>query len=77
MGPIAYLADFTRKWCIGGTKSFDLFGLGSSPFFLRSWRDFNPHVSLYQSDPMFQAQLLDVTAVEEVQQMRWGGKGVR
>lgn len=51
------LADLTRKWCSGSTKSFDLFGRGSSPFFLRSWRDFNSHYSLYQSGPLIQAQL--------------------
>ena len=56
---LAYLADFTRKWCSGSTKSFDLFRLGSNPFFLRSWEGFNLHDSLYQSDPLFQAQLLD------------------
>lgn len=58
MGLKAYLADFTRKWCSGSTESFDLSGLGSSPFFLRSWREFNPHDSLYQSGPLFQAQFL-------------------
>ena len=52
MGLIACLADFTRKWCSGGTKSFDLLRRGSSPLFLRIRRDFNPHVSLYQSDPI-------------------------
>lgn len=52
MGLIAYLADFTRKWCSGGTKSFDLLRRGSSPLFLRIRRDFNPHVSLYQSGPI-------------------------
>lgn len=30
------LADFTRRWCIGSTKSFDLFGRGSSPLLLRA-----------------------------------------
>lgn len=57
MGPKAYLADFTRKWCSGSTKSFDLLGLGSSPFFLRSWGDSNPHDTLYQSGPLIQARL--------------------
>ena len=52
-----FLADLTRKWCSGSTKSFDLFRLGSSPFFLGSWGDFNPHNSLYQSGPLLQAQL--------------------
>ena len=52
------LADFTRKWCSGGTESFDLSGLGSNPFFLRSWRGFNPHDTLYQSGPFVQAQVL-------------------
>lgn len=51
------LADLTRKWCSGSTESFDLSGRGSSPLFLRSWGDFNPHDSLYQSGPLFQAQL--------------------
>lgn len=56
MGPIASLAYFTRKWCRGSTKSFDLFRLGSNPFFLRGRGDFNPHSSLYQSGPWVQAQ---------------------
>lgn len=60
MGPKACLADFTRKWCSGSTKSFDLFRQGSSPFFLRRRGDFNPHNSLYQSDPLFRALLLVV-----------------
>lgn len=30
------LADFTRKWCSGSTRSFDLLRMGSSPLFLRS-----------------------------------------
>lgn len=52
MGPRAYLAYSTRKWCSGSTESFDLSGKGSNPFFLRSWEDFNLHDSLYQSDPI-------------------------
>ena len=28
------LADFTKRWCSGSTKSFDLLGGGSSPFLL-------------------------------------------
>ena len=52
MGLIACLADFTRKWCSGGTKSFDLLRRGSNPLFLRTRRDFNPHGTLYQSGPI-------------------------
>lgn len=52
------LADLTRKWCSGSTWSFDLQRVGSSPPFLRGWRVFIPHVSLYQSGPIVQAQLL-------------------
>lgn len=59
------LADFTRKWCSGSTESFDLSRQGSNPFFLRSWGDFNPHSSLYQSGPLVQAQLPSYS---------WGGR---
>lgn len=76
MGLKAYLADFTRKWCSGGTKSFDLFRLGSSPFFLRSWGEFNPHDSLYQSGPLIQAQFLPIFEVGG-RRMRWEGLGVK
>lgn len=34
MDPRAFLADFTRKWCRGSTKSFDLLRRGSNPLFL-------------------------------------------
>ena len=30
------LADFTRRWCSGSTRSFDLLRMGSNPLFLRS-----------------------------------------
>lgn len=38
MGPKAYLAYSTRKWCSGNTWSFDLHDMGSSPFFLGAGR---------------------------------------
>lgn len=53
------MADITRMWCSGSMGSLDLFGKGSSPFFLQgSGRGFNPRDSLYQSGPLVQAQLL-------------------
>lgn len=77
MGPKAYLADFTRKWCSGSTKSFDLLRMGSSPLFLRSWRDFNPHDSLYQSGPLkFRHKSFRVRVVGVGLQRRLEGLGV-
>lgn len=76
MGPKALLADFTSKWCSGSTESFDLSGEGSSPFFLRSGGDFNPHSTLYQSGPLIQARLLIITGEEDLQG-RQGVQGVR
>lgn len=70
------LADFTRKWCRGSTKSFDLFRLGSSPFFLRSRGDSNPHSSLYQSGPLASGTA-PVKTEGEVLQRQSEGRDVR
>ena len=69
------LADFTRKWCSGSTKSFDLFRLGSIPIFLRSWGDSNPHNLLYQSNPLFRHSSFRTGG--GVQRWQWEEQGVK
>lgn len=68
------LADFTRKWCRGSTESFDLFGRGSNPFFLRSWKGSNLHYLLYQSNPLIQAQFLGLGEWGEAVECDWKGE---
>ena len=72
------LADLTsiREWCRGSTRSFDLLGEGSSPFFLRSRRDSNPHDSLYQSDPI-KFRHNSIRHGGEGHRMRWREKDVK